>query len=82
MNKSAALRSEEARRAAQAAALKSKREPSAALKERAMTFAAETEKIEKLRALRLAKDAAGRADTGTIASKRSCAPAGAKAGGA
>jgi hypothetical protein len=36
-----------------------------------MIFAAETEKIQKLCALRLAKDAADRADAGTIASKTS-----------
>lgn len=55
MNKSTGLRSEEARRQAQAALLKVKQQQSAALKERAMMFATETQKVENLRAQRLAK---------------------------
>ncbi len=55
MNKSTGLRSEEARRQAQAALLKAKQQQEAALQERAMMFASETQKIENLRAQRLAK---------------------------
>jgi hypothetical protein len=61
MNRARAFRSEEARRAAEAAALKAKRQQSEALKARAVTFAAEARKIEGLKALRLAKDAAEKA---------------------
>jgi hypothetical protein len=55
MNKSTALRSEEARRDAQAAMLKAKQRQSDLLQERATMFASETKKVENLRALRLAK---------------------------
>ena len=61
MNRTRAFRSEEARRAAEAAALRAKRQQSEALKARAVTFAAEARKIEGLKALRLAKDAAEKA---------------------
>lgn len=64
MNRTRAFRSEEARRAAEAAALKAKRQQSEALKARAATFAAEARKIEGLKAMRLAKDAAEKAGAG------------------
>jgi hypothetical protein len=55
MNKSTSQRSEEARRQAGAALSEAKRRQNALLRERAMMFASETQKIENLRALRLAK---------------------------
>ncbi len=57
MMKSMALRAEEARRQAHAASLKIKQRQSEALKERAAIAAVEAQKVEKLRALRLAKEA-------------------------
>lgn len=57
MNKSTTLRSEEARRQAQAASLHAKQQQDAKLNERAMMFASETQKVESLRAKRLAKTA-------------------------
>jgi hypothetical protein len=57
MNKSTTLRSEEARRQAQAASLHAKQQQDARLNERAMMFASETQKVEDLRAKRLAKTA-------------------------
>jgi hypothetical protein len=59
MNKSTTLRSEEARRQAQATLLHAKQQQDAMLKERAMTFASETQKVENLRAQRLARIASG-----------------------
>lgn len=64
MNKSTVLRSEEARRQAQAAILKAKQLQSELLHERAVMFASETRKVENLRALRLAKLESGKAATG------------------
>lgn len=55
MNKPTSQRSEEARRQAQAALLEAKERQEAMLKERAIMFASETQKVENLRALRLAK---------------------------
>jgi hypothetical protein len=57
MNKSTTLRSEEARRQAQAASLHAKQQQDAKLNERAMMFASETQKVEDLRAKRLARTA-------------------------
>jgi hypothetical protein len=57
MNRSASLRSEEARRQAQSATLKAKQAQSEMLKERAEVLAGEAKKIGNLRALRLAKEA-------------------------
>jgi hypothetical protein len=59
MNKSTTLRSEEARRQAQAALLHARQQQDAMLKERAMTFASETQKVENLRAQRLARIVSG-----------------------
>ena len=59
MNKSTTLRSEEARRQAQASVLHAKQQQDAMLKERAMMFASETLKVENLRAQRLARIASG-----------------------
>jgi len=59
MNKSTTLRSEEARRQAQASVLHAKQQQDAMLKERAMSFASETQKVENLRAQRLARLASG-----------------------
>ncbi|MBL9034802.1 MAG: hypothetical protein JNN33_08565 [Rhodospirillaceae bacterium] len=58
MNKSVNQRSEEARRQAQSAMLKAKQAQSEMLKERAAVLAGEARKIDNLRALRLAKEAA------------------------
>jgi hypothetical protein len=58
MNKSVNQRSEEARRQAQSATLKAKQAQSEMLKERAAVLAGEARKIDNLRALRLAKEAA------------------------
>lgn len=58
MNKPMSQRSEDARRQAQAATLKAKQAQSEMLKERAEVLAGEAKKIDKLRALRLAKEAA------------------------
>ena len=55
MNKSTTLRSEEARRQAQAASLQTKQQQMDALQERASFFASETRKVVDLRAQRLAK---------------------------
>lgn len=55
MNKSTSQRSEEARRQARAALVEAKRQQNALLLERAMMFASETQKVENLRAQRLAK---------------------------
>ena len=55
MNKSTSQRSEEARRQAQAASIEAREQQDARLKERAMMFASETQKVENLRAQRLAK---------------------------
>lgn len=57
MNNSRLQKSEEARRQAMAVALEVKQREVAALKERAAMFAVETQKVETLRALRLARDA-------------------------
>lgn len=57
MNRSASLRSEEARRQAQTTMLKAKQAQSEMLKERAEVLAGEAKKIGNLRALRLAKEA-------------------------
>jgi hypothetical protein len=59
MNKSTTLRSEEARRQAQASVLHAKQQQDAMLKERAMMFASETQKVENLRAQRLARLTSG-----------------------
>jgi hypothetical protein len=55
MNKSTSRRSEEARRQATEALTEAKRQQNALVRERAKMFASETQKIENLRALRLAK---------------------------
>lgn len=55
MNKSTSQRSEEARRQAQAALIEAREQQDALLKERAMMFASETQKVENLRAQRLAR---------------------------
>ena len=55
MNKSTSQRSEEARRQAQAALIEARQQQDALLQERAMMFASETQKVENLRAQRLAK---------------------------
>lgn len=55
MNKSTSQRSEEARRQAQAALTEAREQQDALLKERAMMFASETQKVENLRAQRLAR---------------------------
>jgi hypothetical protein len=55
MNKSTSQRSEEARRQAQAALIEAREQQDAHLRERAMMFASETQKVENLRAQRLAK---------------------------
>jgi len=59
MNKSTILRSEEARRQAQAALLEARQQQAQALEERAVFFASETRKVYDLRAQRLAKMASG-----------------------
>ncbi len=59
MNKSTVLRSEEARRQAQAALLEARQQQAQALEERAVFFASETRKVYDLRAQRLAKMASG-----------------------
>ena len=59
MNKSTILRSEEARRQAQAALLEARQQQAQALEERAVFFASETRKVYDLRAQRLAKIASG-----------------------
>ena len=61
MNKSTSQRSEEARRQAQMALNEAKQRQDALLQERALMFASETQKVENLRALRLAKLEADRA---------------------
>lgn len=61
MNHSRLHKSEEARRQAMAVALEAKQREDAALQERAVMFAIETQKVETLRALRLARDAVVRA---------------------
>jgi hypothetical protein len=67
MNKSTVLRSEAARRQAQAALLEAKQQQAQAIEERAMFFASETRKVFDLRAQRLAKmtsnEMIGKADT-------------------
>lgn len=60
MNKSMSLRSEEARRQAHAATVKARQAQSEALKERAELLAVKAEKIDNLRAQRLAREAAAR----------------------
>ncbi|MEZ5830535.1 MAG: hypothetical protein R3D05_05110 [Dongiaceae bacterium] len=55
MNKSTSQRAEEARRQAQEALIEARERQNALLHERAMIFASETQKVENLRALRLAK---------------------------
>ena len=55
MNKSTSQRSEEARRHAQAALIEARQQQDALLQERATMFASETQKVENLRAQRLAK---------------------------
>ncbi len=55
MNRSTVIRSEEARRQAQAAIQKARQQQDELLRDRAMMFASETRKVENLRALRLAK---------------------------
>jgi len=55
MNKSTSQRSEEARRLAQAALIEARQQQDALLQERALMFASETQKVENLRAQRLAK---------------------------
>jgi|RhiMethySRZTD1v2_1073278.scaffolds.fasta_scaffold00912_32 hypothetical protein len=55
MNKSTSQRSEEARRQAQAALIEARQQQDALLQERATMFASETQKVENLRAQRLAK---------------------------
>ena len=55
MNKSTTQRAEEARRQAQAALLEAKQKQEAMLMERASLFATKTQKVENLRAQRLAK---------------------------
>ncbi len=57
MNKSTMLRSEEARRQAQAMLLEAKQQQEQAIEERAMFFASETRKVADLRAQRLAMTA-------------------------
>jgi|EndMetStandDraft_4_1072995.scaffolds.fasta_scaffold154920_3 hypothetical protein len=57
MNKSTMLRSEEARRQAQAMLLEAKQLQEQAIEERAMFFASETRKVADLRAQRLARTA-------------------------
>jgi|RhiMethySRZTD1v2_1073278.scaffolds.fasta_scaffold79076_7 hypothetical protein len=59
MNKSTILRSEEARRQAQATLLEARQQQAQALEERAVFFASETRKVFDLRAQRLAKMASG-----------------------
>jgi hypothetical protein len=59
MNKSTILRSEEARRQAQAVLLEARQQQAQALEERAVFFASETRKVYDLRAQRLAKMASG-----------------------
>jgi hypothetical protein len=58
MNRSTTQRAEEARRQAETALQERKRAQNALLKERADAFAGEALKVDKLRALRLAKEAA------------------------
>jgi hypothetical protein len=67
MNNGSFRRSEEARRAAQAAKLKAQQRQNKSLKERAAVLALESTKIENLRALRLARDQAAKADALTPA---------------
>lgn len=57
MNRSATQRSEEARRQAQSTMQKAKQAQSEVLKERAEMMAVEARKVDKLRTLRLAKEA-------------------------
>ena len=59
MNKSTILRSEEARRQAQATLLEARQQQAQALEQRAVFFASETRKVFDLRAQRLAKMASG-----------------------
>lgn len=59
-DKSRLQKSEEARRQAMAIKLEAKEREIAALQERASTFAMETRKVENLRALRLAREAAAK----------------------
>ena len=61
MNNSRLRNSEEARRQAMAVAREAKKRENAALQERAAMFAIETQKVERLRALRLERDAAAKA---------------------
>lgn len=60
VNHSRFQKAEESRRQAMAVALEAKERENAALQERAASFAKETRKIENLRALRLARDAAAK----------------------
>jgi hypothetical protein len=60
MNKSTSQRSEEARRQAQAALTEARQQQDARLQERAVMFASETQKVESLRAQRLAKSESDR----------------------
>jgi hypothetical protein len=68
MNKSTMLRSEEARRQAQAMLLEAKQLQEQAIEERAMFFASETRKVADLRAQRLARTAPAK-DAATTASR-------------
>ena len=67
MNKSTMLRSEEARRQAQAMLLEAKQQQEQAIEERAMFFASETRKVVDLRAQRLARTTLGAATTASRA---------------
>ena len=60
MNSLRSRKAEEARRQAMAIALETKEREIAALQERAAVFATETQKVENLRALRLAREAAAK----------------------
>lgn len=62
VNNSRFQKSEEARRQAMTAALEAKERESAALQERAAVFAMETQKVENLRALRLAREASAESE--------------------
>ena len=71
MNRTSSQRAEEARRVAQAATSRAKQAQNEMLKERAAALAADAQKIDKLRALRLAKEAETKDATDLAASEAS-----------
>lgn len=74
MNRTTSQRAEEARRQAQAAALKTKQAESTMIKERAAAMAVEAQKVGNLRALRLAKEASAKEAADAEALSKALAP--------